>query len=287
MGARELAVATFLAAASFATPVCAQSVSTPELLDRATAYVQQFVREFSNVVAEEQYVQESQKTPRETGSGFSRAFVPGTPERRELQSDFLLVRTDESSDWFAFRDVFSVDGRAVRDRQERLTKLFSQPTAFALQQVRQVALESARYNLSPRRTINNPLLALGMLQARYRDRFDFSARGSDASVGANVIVVQYKERVRPTVLQTPGGRDLPVSGRFWIDAPTGRVLKTQLDTDGADSVSTTFAADSQFQIDVPVEMREAYEIGDASATGIARYGRFRRFTVQTDEQLRR
>src|SRR5260221_597989 len=89
--------------AADATPVRAQSAPADDILARATAYVEQFIVRFSNVVAEERYLQESQKPPRTTGSGFSQTFVPSTPDRVELRSDFLLVRVSEAGDWSAFR----------------------------------------------------------------------------------------------------------------------------------------------------------------------------------------
>ena len=46
-------------------------------------------------------------------------------EHVELRSDLLFVKPNPSDDWLTFRDVFSVNGRAVRDREERLTKLLT------------------------------------------------------------------------------------------------------------------------------------------------------------------
>jgi hypothetical protein len=271
--------------AAAATPVSAQTAALPDVLSRTTDYVQQFIRQFSSVVAEEHYVQESQLLPKTTGSGFQQAFVLPT-ERLELQSDFLLVRTSESSDYVAFRDVYSVDGRAVRDRRERLTRLFLQTPAVALDQARQVERESARYNLRPARSISNPLIAIGILQPRYRDRFDYTLGDADRRIGPDVVVVRYREKARPTIFKAADGHDLPAEGRLWIDAPTGRVVKSEVVTSGSDTSTTTFASDSEFKIDVPVEMREAYPLGRASMTGVAKYGRFRRFSVQTEQELR-
>jgi hypothetical protein len=270
-----------------ATPASAQTADADDIVARATAYVEQFIVRFSNVVAEERYLQESQKPPRTTGSGFSQTFVPSIPDRVELRSDFLLVRVSEAGDWSAFRDVFSVNGRPVRDREDRLIRLFTLTPAAAPELARKTARESARYNLGGQdRTFNHPLLALGLLQRRYRDRFEISLRRADPQFGAGVVVVGYKEHDRPTILRRNDDRDLPIEGRWWIDSASGRVVRTEMVVLGSDRITTSFASDEQFQIDVPVEMSEAYVYRGAAVTGAATYGRFRRFAVQTEQDLR-
>ena len=42
------------------------------------------------------------------------------------------------------------------------------------------------------------------------------------------VVIEFRETARPTFIATTGGRDLPVSGRFWVDARDGTVLRTEL-----------------------------------------------------------
>jgi hypothetical protein len=40
--------------------------------------------------------------------------------------------------------------------------------------------------------------------------------------------IHYQESRRPTVVRTPDGVDMPVSGTLWIDPKSGRVLRTFL-----------------------------------------------------------
>ena len=56
------------------------------------------------------------------------------PRHRELRSDLVLIRTGDLLGWQMFRDVFEADGGPVRDRQERLSRLFEQPARVALEQ---------------------------------------------------------------------------------------------------------------------------------------------------------
>jgi hypothetical protein len=91
-----------------------QEPSLAAVLQRAAVYVANFQKQLSGIVAEESYEQHIRKQ----GSG------DPLVGRRRLKSDLLLVRPVGSSRYVEFRDVFEVDGRAVRDRQDRLTKVF-------------------------------------------------------------------------------------------------------------------------------------------------------------------
>ena len=265
----------------------AQTAAAADVLDNAAAYVRQFVKTFANVVAEERYTQRSQGVPHTVGSGFDAHFVEGVPTREvELLSDFLMVRADERSDYVAFRDVASVNGKPVRDRVSRLANLLIHPSPETVEQARRLSAEGARYDLTGRDSmVNNPLVALGLLQDRYRPRFRFTVRDVDKSVGPDVRIIQFREEARPTVLRQDA-RDAPSSGRIWVEGITGRIVKTELVV-SANRVTTAFRFDDRFQINVPVTMNDLLQYRDGAVFGTATYGRFRRFDVKTDEELER
>ena len=50
-------------------------------------------------------------------------------------------------------------------------------------------------------------------------------------------------------------------------------------------ITTTFVFDERLQLAVPAEMRDSYP-GYLDMTGVATYGRFRSFQVQTNETIR-
>ena len=113
-------------------------------------------------------------------------------EHRELLSDFLLVKLPGRRLSIPFRDVLEVDGREVGDREARLTRLFLQPAPDALTRAREIAAESARYNIgNMARTINVPALALDVLRPSAQPRFRFSDLTRDTEVGADVYSVTY------------------------------------------------------------------------------------------------
>jgi hypothetical protein len=256
-----------------------------------------FFDRLSNVVSEERYLQDVTPILRSSSifSGGGRggtANASGVPRmttaHRELKSDFLLVSLPDNQS-IPFRDTFEVDGTAVRDRQDRLTKLFLQASPTALGQAKAIADESERYNIGDlTRTVNDPVLAMSFLQAERQVRFAFSLDKADTDAGADVWIVEYKEKTRPTLIRGPQDRDMPAHGRFWIAAATGRVVKTEFviqDPGVTARVTTSFRTDDRFKVDVPSEMFEEYSLASAQVSGRATYGRFRQFGVDTDEKL--
>jgi hypothetical protein len=272
----RLAVLSAATAASFlwSPALSAQS----EVLTRATRYVLDLLPALTNVVAEETYVQRT-TSPNRT---------------RRLVSDYLLVRVNDTAVWTAFRDVFSVDDKPVRDRDQRLVRLFLDSPGTAVEQAQRITREGARHNLTNIGTINDPLLALAFLQPAYSARFRFLAPRQDRAMGPDVWTIPYQEFVVPTILKGNANRDIPARGRYWVEGETGRILKTELLL-GADSVRagvmsiqivTTFVLNDDLKLSVPAEMQESYPTRDGLISGVATYGRFRRFAVTVDEAVK-
>jgi hypothetical protein len=260
----------------------AQTATIEAVLRRATTYVAEFVERFSNVVTEERY---SQAVRRPTqGSNLQ------IPERRELRSDLIIIKDETAFGWIILRDVFEVDGKPVRDREERLTRLLAQPNPNARAQATRIANESARYNIGPgTRTTNTPELSILFLQASLQPRFTFTLGSRERSMGERVWVVNFREQTRPTLVRGEKDADLPASGRFWIDVDTGQVLQSEVTfrpAAGRWTLTTVFRPDDRLGIAVPVEMREYYQLWATETTGTAKYDRFRRFAVTTEDRVR-
>jgi len=257
-------------------PGTLRAQSAPKnVLDRTADYVAAFVRGFSNVVAEERYVQTSNYNNRGPGR-----------RRRELVSDFLLVKGQDEGAWYQFRDVRLVDGGPIVDRDRRLTQLFLQPWDSAFRQALTIAHEASRYNLVDVGAINFPLVAIALFQPSYRDRFEFSVGKVERESGRDLRVISFQE----TEVSNPVIGGMRSSGRAWVDETTGRVMKTELQLRHpaqryAYKITTTFAVDDRLRLAVPVEMRDSYP-GYLDMTGIATYGQFRSFQVRTAETLR-
>lgn len=256
------------------------------VLARASAYLARFTEAFSNVVATERYVQDV------TGAGglLSRT-APSTagPRHRELHSELVLVRSAGPLGWQTFRDVFEVDGAPVRDRTDRLARLFEDGAADARDQAARIARESARYNIgAAERTINSPVLALLFLQADQQPRFTFSRGTPTSAFSDRVDVIAFEEAARPTVIRTVQDGDRPASGRFWIDRESGAVLQSELVLTGSDvsiRFTTMFRQDQTLGVAVPYRLEEEYVLASGRLVGVATYENFRRFTVRTSDTL--
>jgi hypothetical protein len=276
-----------------------QTTSLEQVLTRAGAYVEEFQRELSGIVAEETYLQEV--IPRLGMNAFGR----GQLQRRRLRSDLLLLRPEESVTWVQFRDVFEVDGKAVRDREERLTKIFLDPDQTTAQRVDRIREESARYNIGGiARTMNVPVLPLAVLSPVNQPRFQFTvddrqrnaAPASDLPqtasfrVSAEIWVVRFTERQVPTIIHTQNNRNIFSRGRFWIEPSSGHVLMSELITEDKDvrgQINVSYQSEPLVGFLVPIEMRERYTSQGyrATITGQATYGKFRRFQVDVNETL--
>ena len=240
-----------------------------DVLDRAAVYVAKYEEQFSAVVSEEHYTQ-------------SQTRVPGLTRRRDLKSDVLVINAGNVG-WMGFRDVFEVDGRPVRDHDQRLSKLFLEATADTMTHARQIAEESARYNLgSVRRNINIPTMALAFLRRDNQPRSKFTLDGTAKLEDIATVVVSFTERDKPTIIRS-GTADAPASGRFWIDPATGRVVRSQLRAAPpkvSATVTVTYAAAPKLNVWVPVSMSESYKGSSGeSIAGNASYQNFRRFSV--------
>lgn len=280
-----LVVAGIMPRATSAHPVAGPQASNTELaaiLEAAGTYVQRFVDRFSNVVSEEHYTQDVLAG----GSllGARRGAAPATTHR-VLRSDFLLVKTQEALGWVSYRDVFEVDGTPVRDRDERLTRLFSAPTPDAIEQAVRIARESARYNIGPaERTLNTPVLALLFLQPTLQSRFEFALAPRTTDISASTVVVSYREMARPTIVRTLRDADRPASGRFWIDAGSGQVRQSEMVLTGQGltaTFTTVFQPDARLGVAVPARLREEYQQPQSRLVGVATYTGFRQFAVNT------
>jgi hypothetical protein len=272
-------------AALAVSPVFAQTPEIDAVLDKAGDYVAAYEKNFVGVVAEETYRQQVQGGRGRTDArGFP---VEAQGQRRDLKSDLLLVRAPAGDRWIQFRDVFEVDGKPVRDRAERLAKLFLQPSASTQQQVDDIAAASARYNIGGvNRNVNLPVLALTVLEPQNRAWFSF--KGGRKSGGT--FELEYQEERGGTLIRTSGDHSMPSRGHFTIDLSSGSVLASDLIAETGSlhaRIEVTYALDPGMNVLVPREMREKYVLADGSTIeGKATYAKFRRYQVTVDTAIK-
>jgi VWFA-related protein len=251
-------------------------------MGRLVDYVEAYERQYSGLVAEEDYRQSASRTS------------------VRLRSDFLLVKPENTDEWVSFRDVFEVDGVAVRDRDDRLKRLFLEPGVQIQTQLMAIQEESARYNIgNVERNVNLPLFTLRFLTPENRPRFRFKPAGQHQSAGVDVWRIEYDERARPTIITDRADRDMPAKGWFLVDQMTGAIVESGLRVEELGLVAeiiVTFRRDPALGMWVPAKMEETYSTArqssmsgmprmEPSIEGTASYSKFRRFQVKTEEKM--
>ena len=219
--------------------------------------------------------------------------------RRQLRSDVLLVQHPvDKENWLAFRDVLEVDGRSIDNHQERLRRLFIEPTIENWMLVGDIASASQQYHLEGANvSVTNPFVVVALMDPFYRPRLQFKLGKEDKDVGRNVWSLVFQEppaKESVTVDGQPTTRNIEpllskdlARGTVWIEAGSGRILKTQLrmgDGLGAPTSVTTFRYDENLKVAVPVEMKTTWTNGTGSRSavnGTAKYTAFRQFGIQT------
>jgi hypothetical protein len=301
----SLGIALVLAA----RPAAAEEPKLATVLERAGAYVTELQHQLSGIVAEERYTQEITAFSKRGGCRSASTYQSAlncrgqlvVPIRADLRSDLLLVKPTGANEWVQFRDVFEADGKQVRDRSDRLTRLFLNESPSARVQVGRILEESARFNIGEiTRNVNVPVFALQFLLPANQGRFRFSRTRDrvpdtfarhDAPTAAfrastEVWIVEYRETQTSTMIRTSERTDLPSRGRFWIEPSTGRVLMSELiarDRTVTAIIDVSYQSEPLVGFLVPIEMRERYESRNGERIkGDARYGQFRQFQVNVD-----
>lgn len=268
--------------------VAGQEPALATVLTRAARYVTEYQQGLAAIVSEEHYRQQMVANSR--GGRSNRQY-------RELKSDVLLVKPGNDEGWVQFRDVFEVDRQPVRDRDQRLYRLFVEAGANRAEQAKIIQDESARYNIGPlTRTINIPIMGV-LFFSTESQRISEYKRGHSGNVKAlntlaapeDIWVIEFKETGAGTIVRGEGGRDLPSHGRAWLDSRTGRILRTEqksIDTFVRADITVTYRKEPAIEVLVPAEMRESYFLVQRNTTisGRATYSKFRQFTVTTTEK---
>ncbi|HTG90065.1 MAG TPA: hypothetical protein VL914_07710 [Vicinamibacterales bacterium] len=257
----------------------AQAEPTLEVvLGRMHAYLKDYAKQLPAMIATERYQQRF-------GSGMRKS-------QRLLMSDYGLIQVQGDSEWLGFREVLSVDGKPVTDSARRLAELLAKPSVQALQQARLIAEESARYNIGPVvRTINDPALVLELLDGRQSPRMRFSHNGENTINGVRTWVLRYQELGNPTIIRTRDRKDVPARGRAWVEPDTGRILRAEASVEPGlgvtGTIDVTFEFDERMGFAVPSKMSERYTNRNlvAVSSGEATYSNYRRFTVDTEENI--
>ena len=245
-------------------PAHTQAVDIDTLRARVAAHALRFITQFSDVVSEEEYDQRFTISKR----------------RRQLKSDFMLVAYPGRKELvMMFRDVHEVDGKPVRDKQDRITKLFLEPFNNAIRRAQDIQRDGIRLSVDNGRLMD-PLAVMTYLQAQYQGGFRFSLGDMVPSLGPDIREL--------SLTPIPARGKVAKPARAWVSEATGRVVKTELRSGfgaRAEITTTTFGVDPVLEIHVPLEMKDEIPRGNDDFIGTARYSNFRRFVVRTEADV--
>ena len=241
------------------------------VLSSAMRYVMNYEQQFALLALDEHYAQQLQRPPnpsehfaqRSPGSGMSQV------GQQTFKSDVLLVQLGmDGEGWMPFRDAYEVKGTKVRDRDDRLLKMFIANDRRAFEKAAAYTAASNRNQLGQvARTINIPTLGMMLLHPRVNERFEFTDGGEETLAGRVLRKAVFREAARPTLVKTTRGLDLALTGTIWIEPLTGAVVKTEMNA--ADpalrcQVTVTFRRDQQLELWVPERMDEYYRVNLAA-----------------------
>lgn len=243
----------------------------------AAAYVADYQKQLTFVVADERYTQQILAQ----SSGDISAFRP-----REIRGETFFLFTAPQHGWMAIRDVVEVDGRRVENRPSPLEALRTLPPERVAAAFKD---NNARYNIGRTyRNFNEPTLSLLPLTDLHRERFSFSRRTVTREGDTVLVTLEFRERELPTLIRDLKHGRLFSRGELLVEAGTGRIRRAEIRVEAKGlrvRLMTDYAPEERLGIWVPVRFRETYERGterDGEHERIqcdAVYSNYRRFEV--------
>jgi len=270
--ARTCVVAAFVVTV-FPCLVVAQTPTLAAVLAEAGAYATAYEERFSVLVGDEQYDQRA----------FSR-FAGSRPRIRKITSEMMFLWLANEKAWLSVRNVLTVDGRVIKNSQERLDRLLKADAPVGVARLRKMRDEGARFNIgSIHRNFNDPMFPLRFVEPENQRRFRFTLAGEEEANGAVSSKILFEEQAHPTFIQD-GRIDVASRGIVWVRAD-GAIVRTRLEV--IDRVSginalivVNYRRDARLEILVPGDMRELYRVTQGGSERVeceATYSNFRRF----------
>ncbi len=256
------------------TPVAVPPADTSAraVIAKAAAYLKEYKEALQFVLCDEATIQDVLD---ERGSRAA---------HRETSGEFFLTYLPTEGGWVGVRDIAIVDGVPL-EKRDNLRELLTKASFARIG--RQLADRNARYNIgSISRNVNDPMLALVILDDRHRDRFKFERRRVEPSAIGPMVTITFTEREAPTLVRGADGSQIFAKGELVIDATTGRMLRTSItlkDGKTTGTLTTVFSENQKLGLWLPASLTENYEhsAGRLAEKILAHstYSNYRRFNV--------
>jgi hypothetical protein len=203
---------------------------------------------------------------------------------RETSGEFFLTYLPAEGGWVGVRDIAIVDGVPV-EKRDNLRELLTKASFARIG--RQLVDRNARYNIgSITRNMNDPMLALVILDDKHRDRFKFDRRRVEPTPAGPLVTLSFTERDEPTLVRGADGSRIFSKGELMIDAATGRLVRTVItlkDKATTGTLTTVFTENEKLGLWLPSTMDERYdhEIDNVKELVVVKsiYTNYRRFNV--------
>jgi hypothetical protein len=245
--------------------------SVKAIVNKAVEYLKGYQDALQFVLADESVVQDVFKKGRKDG-------------HRETSGEYFLTYLASEQRWVGVRDIATVDGVPVPNR-ENLRELLTKAPVVAIG--RHLADRNARHNIgSVVRNMNDPMFALLVLHDQHRGRFKFDRRRIESTPSGPLVTLEFTEREEPTLVAGADRKRIYSKGELTIDAATGRLVRTVMtlkDKTTTGTLTTVFAPNEKLGLWVPSTMDERYELEVADVKDLvivkSTYTIYRRFNV--------
>jgi hypothetical protein len=179
---------------------------------------------------------------------------------RETSGEYFLTYLATEGGWVGVRDIAVVDGVPL-EKRDNLRELLTKASFARIG--RQLADRNARYNIgSVSRNVNDPMLALVILDDKHRGRFKFERRRVEPTPTGPLVTVNFTERDEPTLVRGADGSRIYAKGDLLIDAATGRLVRTVItlkDKGTTGTLTTVFTENEKLGLWLPASFDERYD----------------------------
>jgi hypothetical protein len=198
--------------------ISAQSAQTPpidiaEVAARASRWTHRFEAGLSGLLFRERYVQ---------------TWVDRGSRKSELEANVFLIKPSPDARFVLYRDVYRANGRDVTDHTDRLQKLLTENSKRSMNEAQRLADASARFNAGNRTiNVNVPTMPLAYLApARLAGlRLSGDPGVTERVRGLDVVVVEFSEIARPSLVLDTARRSIPARGKYWVHPASGAVVR--------------------------------------------------------------
>lgn len=291
----SLATAAVILLAPFPPARAQETQDLATLVSLASGWASRFELSLSGMLFRESYRQSATTEGPPTGMtasplGVMRGGNEGNRGSLFFEANIFMVKPDLAETWVVYRDIYSLGARELTDHTDRLEAILLENTEASRSRAQRLTDASARLNVGEvLRNTNIPTMVYEFLRPASLPGLRVRRAGRDRINGMDVVIVEFEEIGRPTLIRGPDDSEVPVTGQFWIHPASGVVPRAKIEMQAG-----RYTGRLQVELElhpvlkswVPVKMLEVWHSGNWRINGFAVYDRFKRLAVGTDEIIK-